>query len=53
MEFSRKKCKTAILLYCLHTAGVLRILRYITIWALEHYFIENLKLILKINQIMK
>ena len=28
-------------------------LRYITFWALEHYFIENLKLILKENQIMK
>jgi len=24
-EFTRKKCKTAILLYCFHTAGVLRI----------------------------
>ena len=28
-------------------------LRYITFWALEHHFIENLKLILKENQIMK
>ena len=26
---------------------------YITFWALEHHFIENLKLILKENQIMK
>ena len=26
---------------------------YITFWALEYYFIENLKLILKKNQIMK
>ena len=25
VEFTRKKCKTAILLYCFHTAGVLRI----------------------------
>ena len=25
-EFTRKKCKTAILLYCFHTAGVLPIL---------------------------
>jgi len=25
-EFTRKKCKTAILLYCFHTAGVLHIL---------------------------
>jgi len=24
-EFTRKKCKTAILLYCFHTAGVLLI----------------------------
>jgi len=28
-------------------------LSYITFWALEHHFIENLKLILKGNQIMK
>ena len=26
---------------------------YLTFWALEHHFIENLKLILKENQIMK
>ena len=26
---------------------------FITFWALEHHFIENLKLILKENQIMK
>ena len=25
VEFNRKKCKTAILLYCFHTAGVLHI----------------------------
>ena len=25
MEFTRKKCKTAILLYCFHTANVLLI----------------------------
>ena len=25
VEFSRKKCKTTILLYCFHTAGVLHI----------------------------
>jgi len=24
-DFTRKKCKTAILLYCFHTAGVLHI----------------------------
>ena len=28
-------------------------LRYKTFWALEHHFIENQKLILKENQIMK
>ena len=26
VEFTRKKCKTAILLYCFHTAGVLNII---------------------------
>jgi len=51
-KFTRKKCKTAILLYCFHTAGVLHIC-YITCWALEYHFIENLKLLLKENQIMK
>jgi len=30
-----------------------RNLCYITFWALEHHFIENLKLMLKENQIMK
>ena len=25
VEFNRKKCKTAILFYCFHTAGVLHI----------------------------
>ena len=34
-----KKCKTAILLYCFHTAGVH--LFFITFWALEHHFIEK------------
>ena len=28
-------------------------LRHVTFWALEHHFIENLKLILKEHQIMK
>ena len=39
-EFTRKKCKTAILLYCFHTAGVLHIFM-ITFWALEHIFLEK------------
>jgi len=51
VEFTRKKCKTAILLYCFHTASVLHICVLITFWALEYHFIENLKLILK--EIMK
>ena len=53
VESTIKKCKTAILLYCFHTAGVLHIFVLFTFWALEHHFIENLKLILKGNQIMK
>ena len=53
-EFTSKKCKTAILLYCFHTEGVLHIfMLYIIFWALEYHFIENLKLMLKENQIMK
>ena len=51
-EFTRKKCKTAhfvvLFPYCRCTY-----LYYITFWALEHHFIENLKSILKENQIMK
>ncbi len=53
LQFTRKKCKATILLYCCHTAGVLHIFFYITFWALEYHFIENLKLMLKENQIMK
>ena len=52
-EFTRKKCKTAILLYCFHTAGVLHIFMLYNLWALEYHFIQNLKLLLKENQIMK
>ena len=43
-ESTRKKCKTAILLYCFHTAGVLHIFMQITFWALQYHFIENLKI---------
>ena len=54
VEFTRKKCKTAIFSYCFHTLQVyFTYLRYSTFWALEHHFVENLKLILKENQIMK
>ena len=48
-----KKCKTAILLYCFHTPGVLNIFMLYNLLGLEYPFIENLKLILKVNQIMK
>ena len=47
VEFTRKKCKTAILLYCFHTAGVLHIFALYNLLGPEHHFIENLKLILK------
>ena len=53
VEFTRKKCKTAILLYCFQTAGVLNIFVLYNNWALGHHFIETLKLILKETQIMK
>ena len=33
-EFTRKKCKTAILLYCFHTAGVLHIFMLYTLYTL-------------------
>ena len=52
-ELTRKKCKTAILLYCFHTAGVLHIFMLLTCWALKYHFIENLKLLLREKQIMK
>ena len=52
-EFTKKKCKTAILLYCSILQVYFTYLCYITIWALEYHYIENLKLILKENQIMK
>ena len=52
-EVTRKKCKTAILLYYFYTAGVLHIFMLYNLWALDYHFIENLKLLLKENQIMK
>ena len=52
-EFTGKKCKTAI---C-WTVSILQVyftyLGYINCWALEYHYIENLKLLLKENQIMK
>ena len=52
-EFTRKKCKRP---FCC-TVSIQQVyftyLCYITCWALEYHFIENLKLLLKENQIMK
>ena len=52
-EFTRKKCKTAILLYCFHTASVLHIFMLYNLLGPGIAFYKNLKLILKENQIMK
>ena len=52
-EFTRKKCKTAILLYCFHTAGVLHIFMLYNLLGPGISFYRKLKLILKENQIMK
>ena len=52
MEFTRKKCKTAILLYTVSKLQVyFTYLCYITFWALKYHVIENLKLMLKKTQI--
>ena len=52
-EFTRKKCKMP---FCC-TVSILQVyftyLCYITFWALQYHFIENLKWMLKENQIMK
>ena len=53
VEFTRKKCKTAILLYYFHTAGVLHIFVLYRLLGPGPSFYKNLKLILKENQIMK
>ena len=50
-EFNRKKCKTAILLYCFHIAGVLHIFVLYNLLGPGTSFYR--KLILKENQIMK
>ncbi len=51
VEFTRNSVKLSILLYCF--TAYFTYLCYITFWALEYHFIENLKLILKENQIMR
>ena len=52
-EFTRKSVKRP---FCC-TVSILQVkftyLCFITCWALEYHFIENLKLLLKENQIMK
>ena len=48
-----KKCKTAILLCCFHTAGVFHIFMLYNLLGPGISFKETLKLILKENQIMK
>ena len=53
VEFTRKKCKMAILLYCFHTAGVLHIFALYNLLGPVTSFYRKLKLILKENQIMK
>ena len=45
VESTKNKCKTAILLYYFHTAGVLHIFTLYNLLGPGHHFIENLKLI--------
>ena len=46
-EFTRKKCKTAILLYCFHTAGVLRIFMLYNLLGPGTSFYRKSKIIVK------
>ena len=46
-EFARKKCKTAILLYCFHTAGVLHIFMQYTLLGPETSFYRKSKINVK------
>ena len=52
-EFTRKKCKKAILLYCFHTAGVLHIFILYNLLGPEISFYRKSKIIVKENQIIK
>jgi len=52
-EFTRKKCKTAILLYCFHTSGVLHIFMLYNLLGPRISLYRKSKLLLKENQIMK
>ena len=54
VEFTyRKNCKTAILLYCFNTAGVLHIFVLYNLLGPGTLFYRKSKLISKENQIMK
>ena len=46
-KFSRKKCKTAILLHCFHTAGVLHIFMLYNLLGLGISFYRKSKIIVK------
>ena len=46
-EFTRKKCKTAILLYCFHTAGVLHIFMLYNLLGPGLSFYRKSKIIVK------
>ena len=47
VEFSRKKCKTAILLYCFHSAGVLHIFMLYNLLGPGISFYRKSKIIVK------
>ena len=52
-EFTRKKCKTAMLLYCFHTAGVFNKFMLYNLLGPGISFYRKSKIMLKENQIMK
>ena len=52
-EFTGKKCKTAILLYCFHTAGALHIFMLYNLLGPGISFYRKSKIIVKENQIIK
>ena len=50
VEFTRQKCKTAILLYCFHTAGVLHIFMLYNLLAPGISFYRKSKIIVRRKQ---
>ena len=52
-EFTKKKCKTAILFYCFYSAGVLHIFVLYNLLAPGISFYRKSKINTKENQIMK